>query len=241
MVKRDIKVRYRRSVLGIFWSFLEPLLMLVVLTIIFSTLFQRSIPNYPVFLITGLLIFNFFAQSTMGAMLSIRGNAGIIRMVYVPKYLFALSSIVSTFITFLISLSVLFMVMLATQVDFTIYIIFASLPILLLLIFCIGVGLILATVAVFFRDVEHLYGVFVMLLRYATPIFYPPDIIPASFSFIYQYNPVYAVIASCRDVFMNGTLYDPVQVAFAGVSAIVALLVGMFLFYKYQNKFILYL
>jgi lipopolysaccharide transport system permease protein len=215
--------------------------MLIVLTIVFSTLFKRSIPNYPIFLITGLLIFNFYAGATMGAMRSIRGNYGILKTVYVPKYIFSLAVVMSNFITFLISLIVLFLVMIATHVQFTLYMIFASLPILFLLLFTIGIGLILATLVVFFRDMEHLYSVFVTLLRYATPIFYPPDIIPQQFSFIYQLNPLYAIMACCRSVFANGQLYDPLQLLFAGVSAMVALIVGIFLFNKYQNKFVLYM
>jgi len=241
LVKRNIQLKYRRSVLGIFWSFLEPLLMLIVLTIIFSTLFKRSIPNYPVYLIIGLLLFNFFAGATMMAMRSIRGNASILKTVYVPKYIFSLSAVLSNFITFLLSLVVLFLVMMATNVQFTFYMIFASLPILFILLLAIGMGLIMATLVIFFRDVEHLYGVFIMVLRYATPIFYPPSVIPSNFSFIYKFNPIYAVIASCRTVFMDGTIYDPSQLLFAGVSAIAILLIGIFIFNKYQNRFVLYI
>lgn len=130
--------------------------------------------------------------------------------------------------------------MAVTNAPFTIYIIFTSLPIMALLFFTIGAGLILATVNVFFRDLEHLYGVFLTLLMYATPIFYPPSIVPASFRFIQDYNPLYAVISCCRDVFIYGKLYDPHQLIFALVSAAVAMIVGLALFYRYQDKFILH-
>ena len=172
LVERDIKIKYRRSVLGIFWSFLQPLLMMVVLTIVFSQLFKNNIENYPVYLLTGKLIFDFFSQGTRSAMMSIT-KAEILKKVYIPKYMYTLSTIISSFVTFLLSLVVLFMVMVVTNVDFTIYIIFTSLPILALLVFTVGVGLILATATLFFRDIEHLYGVFVTLLMYGTPIFYP--------------------------------------------------------------------
>jgi len=240
LVKRDIKIKYRRSVLGIFWSFLQPLLMMVVLTIIFSQLFASNIENYPVYLLTGKLIFDFYAQGSKGAMTSIRG-AQILKKVYIPKYMYTLSTVLSNFVTFLLSLIVLFMVMLVTHVDFTIYILFTSLPILALLFFTIGAGLILATATVFFRDIEHLYGVFVTMLMYATPIFYPPEIIPESFRFLLTINPLYAIISCCRTVFMEGTLYDPSQLLFATASAVVVMVLGIAMFYKYQDKFILHI
>lgn len=242
LVMRDIKIKYRKSVLGIFWSFLEPLLTMIVLTIIFSTFFKHyGVENYPVYLLTGRLILTFFSGGSNAAMRSIRGNAGILKTVYVPKYIYSLSAVLSNFITFLLSLVVLFMVMAVTNAPFTIYIIFTSLPILALLFFTIGIGLIMATISVFFRDIEHLYGVFLMLLMYATPIFYPPNIVPASFRFIQDYNPIYAVISCCRSVFLYGELYDPHQLLFASLSAVVVLIIGLGLFYKYQDKFVLHI
>lgn len=241
LVIRDIKTKYRRSVLGVFWSFLEPLLTMIVLTIIFSTFFKGfGVENYPVYLLTGRLIFTFFAGGSNAAMRSIRGSAGILKTVYLPKYIYSLSAVLSNFVTFLLSLVVLFLVMAATNAPFTIYIIFTSLPILALLLFTIGIGLIMTTINVFFRDIEHLYGVFLTILMYATPIFYPPSIVPASFRFIQDYNPIYAVISCCRSVFLYGELYDPHQLLFALVSAAIALIVGLGLFYRYQDKFLLH-
>jgi lipopolysaccharide transport system permease protein len=118
--------------------------------------------------------------------------------------------------------------------------VFTSLPILFLVIFTLGVGLILATVNVFFRDVEHFYNVFATLLMYATPIFYPPQIVPESWRFIQTLNPVYAVVECCRTSFLQGTLYDPSRLLFAAISAVFFLIIGLFLFYRYQDKFILY-
>jgi lipopolysaccharide transport system permease protein len=241
LVKRDIQVKYRSSVLGILWSFLEPLLTMIVMTIVFSYIFKRSIPNFPVYYLIGRVSYMLFQQGTTGAMMSIIGNANILKSVYVPKYLYALSAVLSNFVTFLLSLIILFAVMIATNVQFTIYCIFASLPIIILLILTVGVGLILATVTVFFRDIQHLYGVFVMLLMYATPIFYPASIIPEQFQIILTINPLYAIILCLRTVLMEGRLYDPGTLLYATVCAIVSLVVGMALFYKYQNRFLLYL
>jgi lipopolysaccharide transport system permease protein len=241
LVKRDIKLKYRRSVLGIFWSFLEPLLSMVVLTIVFSTLFIRNIPNYPVYYLIGMLTYQFFAGGSKAALVSMISNASILKTVYIPKYLYALSAVLSNFVTYLLSLVILFMVMLVTHVDFTMYIIFASLPILALLILTIGVGLIVSTVNVFFRDLQHLYGVFLMLLMWLTPIFYPPEIVPASFRFIQTYNPLFAIIQCCRSSFLYGALYNMNELFFAMGSAIVALIIGIIVFYKFQDKFILYI
>lgn len=241
LVKRDIKLKYRRSVLGIFWSFLEPLLSMVVLTIVFSTLFSRNIANYPVYYLVGMLAYQFFAGGTNAAMRSMVSNASILKTIYIPKYLYSLAAVLSNFVTYLLSLIILFMVMAVTNVHFTMYIIFASLPILALLMLTIGVGLIMATINVFFRDMQHLYGVFLMLLMWLTPIFYPPEIVPASFRFIQTYNPLFAIITCCRSSFLYGTLYDINVLLFAMGSGILALVVGIILFYRSQDKFILYI
>jgi lipopolysaccharide transport system permease protein len=241
LVKKDIKIKYRRSVLGIFWSFMEPLLFMIVLTIIFSTLFQNSIPNYPVYLLTGRLVFMFFATATRGSMRSIYGNASTIKKLYVPKYIFTLGMTLSNLVTFLLSLIILIAVMIVTQAPFTLFIFTSIIPMALLLIFTIGVGLILATITVFFRDVEHLYGVFTTLLLYGSAIFFPPEIIPAQFQFLLYFNPVFVYISMFRDSFLYATFFDPFQLVYGTVCAIGALFIGMYIFYKNQDRFILYI
>lgn len=241
LIKRDIQVKYRNSMLGIFWSFLEPLLTMIIFTIIFSYIFKRDIPNFPVYYLIGRVAFSLFQSGTMGAMKSIIGNSAILRSVYVPKYLFALAAVGSSFVTFLLSLIILIAVMIVTNVHFTIYVIFASLPVIVLLLMTLGVGIILATVTVFFRDIEHLYGVFVMLLMYGSAVFYPASIIPEKWQFLLAINPFYAIISCMRTVLMNGTLYNTGELLYATVFSIVSLVVGMALFYKYQNKFLLHL
>lgn len=242
LVKRNIKLKYRRSVLGIFWSFLEPLLTMIILTIVFSQLFKGwGVQNYPVYILIGRVLYSLFSQGSNTALVSIIRNGGIIKKVYIPKYIFPLASVLSSFVTFLLSLVVLILVMIVTNVNFTVFIIFTSLPIIALLFFTIGVGLILSTVTVFFRDIQHLYAVFLTLVMYATPIFYPPQIVPESFRFIQTFNPLYAAINCSRICILNGTLYDPSQLFFLVDSAIIAMVVGMVLFYKYQNRFLLHL
>jgi ABC-type polysaccharide/polyol phosphate export permease len=241
LVGRDIKVKYRNSVLGIFWSFLEPLLTMLIMTIIFAYIFKRDIPNFPVYYLIGRVAYQLFNSGTTGAMKSIISNASIIKSVYVPKYLYALSTVLSAFVIFLMSLIIVVAVMIATNVHFALLMIFASLPIIVLVILTVGVGLILATATVFFRDIEHLYGVFTLLLMYASAIFYPANIIPPQYQVILTINPLYAIIECLRSVLLDGVLYNPSTLMFATVSAIISLIVGMALFYKYQNKFLLYL
>lgn len=240
LVKRDIKIKYRRSVLGIFWSFLNPLLTMVVLTAIFTALYKSNIQNFPVYVLVGKIIFDLYAQGTSAAMNSIKKNASIIKKVYVPKYMYTLGVVLSSFVTFALSLIILFLVMVVTNAPFTIYILYAVLPIFLLLIFTVGMGLILATVTVFFRDIEHLYGVFTMLLMYGSAIFYPITIIPDNYRFIFELNPVYAFISLCRDSFLYGQIFNLNTLLYASVMAVIALVLGIILFYKYQDKFILY-
>ena len=241
LVKRDIKVKYRRYVLGIFWSFLEPLLFMIVLTIIFSTLFKNKIANYPVYLLTGRLVYTFFASGTSGSMYSIYKNASIIKKIYVPKYMYTLGVTISSLITFLLSFVVLFLVMIVTHAPFSWFILLSFIPLILILILTIGVGLILATLTVFFRDIEHLYTVFLTLLLYGSAIMYPASIIPQNYQFLLTYNPIYASVVLFRDCFIYGVWLDPFTLIFSIVSSFAALAIGIAFFYKFQDKFILYI
>ncbi len=239
LVRRDIKIKYRRSVLGVLWSLLDPLLNMIVLTIVFSTLFHR-IENYPIYYLSAMLAYTLFRSGSTQAMRSVISSSGIWKVVYVPKYLYVLSGVLSNFVTYVISLAILFAIMFVLHVKFTVFILFASLPILILIVMTIGVGLIMATLNVFFRDIEHLYGVFCTLLMYVMPIFYPEDILPASFRFIQVYNPVYQVIKALRDCFLYGQLYSYYSILYSAFFAVLFLAIGLFMFYKLQDKFILY-
>ena len=239
LVIRDIKIKYRRSVLGIFWSFLDPLFSMIVLTIVFSTLFHR-IHNYPVYYLCGFLAYQLFSSGSKTAMRSLVSSSGIWKTIYVPKYLYAVSSVLSNFVTYLLSLVVLFAIMIVLNVKFTIFILFASLPILALIIMTIGAGLIMGTLNVFFRDMEYLYNVFMMILMYGMPIFYPAYIVPHQYRFIQAYNPLYQLIVCLRDCFLYGQLYPVSTLLFGMIFAFILLGIGLLLLYKYQDKFILY-
>ncbi|RAP52860.1 MAG: ABC transporter [Methanosphaera sp. rholeuAM270] len=239
LVRRDIKNKYRNSVLGVLWSLLDPLLSMIVLTIVFSTLFHR-VHDYPIYYLTGQLSYTLFRSGSTQAMKSLLGSASIWKSIYVPKYIYALSAVLSNFVTFMFSLIILFAIMIVMGVNFTVYIIFASLPILIILIMAFGAGLILGTLNVFFRDVEHLYSVFCLMLLYALPIFYPADILPAKFKFIQTYNPLFYLITCMRDCFYYGKLYSVTDILIPAVAAFVILGIGILMLKKYQDRFILY-
>ena len=241
LIKRDIKGKYKDSVLGLFWSFLNPLLTMIVLTFIFSFVFKMSIENYPVYFLTGYLMFNFFAAATSGAMDSIKVNAAIIKKVYLPKYMFAVGTTCSEVVNFLISLVVLVLVMVFTGAPFHWTMFLAVIPIVLLVIMSLGVGLLLATLTTFFTDIKYLYSVFIMTLMYASAIFYPVEVLPVKYQFVFEFNPVYLAITGARDAILAGVFPNPWYMFLLAVVAFVFLGLGVFVFYKYQDKFILYI
>lgn len=239
LIKRDISGKYKDSTLGLFWSFLNPLLSMIVLTIVFSTFFGRTIENFPVYLLSGKLVFDLFANATTGAMDSIKGNSEIIKKIYVPKYMFAVGIVCSEFINFLISLIVLIAVMLVTGAPFFWSLLYSPIPLFFLLVLTMGVGLILATATTFFTDIKYLYGVLTMLLSFMTPLFYPIEMIPEQYLFLFKINPLYAAVKCFRDIVLAGTFPEMKFFLYLVVASIVALAIGIYVFNKYQDEFIL--
>ena len=258
LVVKNIKLQYRNSALGILWSFLQPLLTMVVLSVVFSNLFGRDsdkVVNYPVYLLAGRLLYEFYTQSTKRAMKSVRKNASIIKKVYVPKYIYPLSMVLSTFVTFIISLSVLagvilfFKVINYNPIDISFNIVFAVLPIAVLLMLSLGVGMILCTLNVFFKDIENLYDVFTLLLFYLTPIVYTIERLGFEGSSwqaqLLKINPLYGIIETFRAAVIHGTefmtYFDGTAFVYSTVFAAVCLIVGLVMFNKNQDKFILHI
>lgn len=239
LVKKDIKLKYRRSYLGIIWTLLEPLLTMLVLTIVFSGFYGKDDKTFPVYILTGRLLYTFFNNSTKAATKSIRSNAGMIKKVYVPKYIYPFSTICSNFIFFLISLIVLVAVSLVLGVYPTKYIVFSVVPLILLFVMTTGVSLILATLAVFFRDMEYLWSIVSMLIMYCSAIFYAPErVMKTGYGWILSINPLYAVIVNFRDAVFGRPL-DINALIYASCFSLGSLLVGLLVFYKEQDKFIL--
>lgn len=239
LVARDIKIKYRRSVLGVFWTLLNPLCMMAVLSVVYSNLFKFSVDNFPLYLLTGQLAFNFFSESTTSAMGAIIGNAALIKKVYMPKYLFVVSRIVSSAINLGASFCALIVVMAVTRSELHWTVLFSWFPLIFLIVFSVGVGLMLAALTVKFRDIMHLYSVFITALMYLTPVIYPMNILPGWLAKIVMINPITNIIMMFRDTIMYGSLPTPTHVAIAVVESVVMLAIGMYVFYKNQDEFIL--
>lgn len=240
-VKKDIKLKYRNSVLGILWSMLNPLLIMVVLTFIFSNLFKNKIPNFPVYCLSGRLIYDFFSQATNQSMNSITGKSSLIKKIYVPKYLYPLSRVISSFIIFSISLIPLLAIMVVTRVPFTKTTLLMIYPLACLFLISLGVGLVLATINVFFRDMQHLYSVVLLVIMYGSAIFYSPDIINSKYVAILNLNPIFPVIKVFRDCILNGSITAVNSWWLCAVYSIISVIIGVIVFYKKQDKFILYI
>lgn len=241
LVKKGIKLKYRRSYLGILWSLLEPLLTMIVLTVIFGTLLGNNEKTFAVYVLSGRLLYSFFSQATTTALRSVRGNSAMIKKVYVPKYLYPLSGILFNYVIFLLSLVVLAVVSLVLGVYPTVYTLQSVISLTLLLLFSFGVGMILATVGVFFRDMEYLWSVVLMLVMYTCAIFYYPDRLLASGKgWLLKMNPLYCIIACFRDN-LFGNPMNMKMLLYAGASSLVVVVFGVWLFYKKQDEFILHI
>ncbi|OCT11126.1 ABC transporter [Paenibacillus pectinilyticus] len=240
LVVRDIKVRYRKSVLGLLWTLLNPLMMMTVMTIVFSSLFKSNIPHFPVYFLTGSILFNFHSESTSQALMSIISNASLIKKVYIPKYLFPLSRVLSSLVNLGFAFVALLLVMVFDGAPINATVLLFFIPIVYLILFTTGLGLILSAVTVFFRDISHLYGVLTLLWTYMTPIFYPASIISDHYKWIFKYNPMYYFINFFREIMINGNFPGFVDNLLCFSIGILSMIVGLFTFYKCQNKFILH-
>jgi len=240
LVKRDFKKKYKRTVLGMAWSILSPLLMLLVMKLVFTQFFGRDMEHYTTYLFCGNLIFAYFNESTTQGMTSLMGNAAIFSKVNVPKYLFLFSKNVQTLINFGLTLIVFFVFCVLDQITFTWRLIFLLYPIVLLVLFNIGVGLILSALFVFFRDIQYLWTVCIQLLMYVSAIFYSVDDYPVMFQHLFLINPVYLFIKYFRTIVIDMTVPAAwFHLLMAAVTAIV-LGIGCWMYKKYNHRFLYY-
>lgn len=239
LVSRDFKTKYKRSVLGVLWSFLNPLLTMMVQYIVFSTLFKSDIPNFAVYLLIGIVCFSFFSEATSMSLISIVGNASLITKVYVPKYIYPLTRVMSSTINFGLSLLPLLAVLLITRTPIRPAILLLPFGVCCLFALALGVGMLLASAMVFFRDTQFLWGVVSMLWMYATPIFYPESIIPDQFMPIFKMNPLYHIIRFIRTILINGVSPEPKAYALALIASVVPLVIGATVFKRTQDRFVL--
>jgi ABC-2 type transport system permease protein len=242
LVIRDIKVRYRHSVLGVFWTVLNPLLMMVVMSIVFSKLFGNTIENFAIYYLSGYIFYSFLNESTTQALFSVVNNGALAKKVYIPKYLFPLSKIVSALVNLLFSFCALVIVMMLTGTKFYWTILLSIVPALYLAAFCCGVGLILSTLNVFFRDIGHLYNIIMLVWMYLTPLFYPETLlIDNGMPYLLYLNPLYHNVAYFRMLILEGTVPGMMHNLVCILPGLVLLVVGIAVFKKHQDTFILYI
>ena len=241
LVSRDFKTKYKRSALGMAWSFLNPLLTMSVQYVVFSTLFKSDIPNYPVYLLSGIVFFNFFNEAVSMGMTSITGNASLIKKVYMPKYIYPVSRILSSMVNFALAIIPLLLVMVITGTAFTPALLLLLFDMLCLLGFVTGMSLLLTTSMTFFQDTQFLWGVISMMWMYMTPLFYPESIIPAQFLTFYHMNPMYQYVTFARICIIDGVSPEPMAYLWCILSSVVVLGLGILTFKRHQDKFVLYL
>lgn len=241
LISRDIKVKYRRSVLGIVWSILNPLLMMLVMTAVFSRVFKFNVPNFPVYYLLGSTIWNFFSEATNTATTSVLASSSLIKKVYIPKYMFPLEKVMFSFVNMLFSLIAVAFIFLVTGTPLTWTALLIPLPLLYVLVFALGVSMALSALTVYFRDVLHLYAVVLTAWMYFTPIFYPVNALPEIMQNVLKINPMYHYVTYFRDILMYNTIPSLGTNLICIGWGIVSLLVGLAIFKKLQGNFILYI
>lgn len=240
LVHRDFTQKYKRTVLGIAWSVLSPLLTLLVMNIIFGTLLGANIEHYTIYLFTGQLIFSFFNDSTNEGMTSLLNNAEIFTKVNVPKYMFLFSKNISSLINFGITLCIYFVFVAINGIPFTWKFVLLLFPILCLVVFNLGMGLILSAMYVFFRDIQYLYGIFTMLLMYMSAIFYSIDTFPQIGKNLFLLNPVYVYIRYFRKIVIEGDIPSVWLHLVAIGYAVLAFGIGAWIYKKKNHSFLYY-
>ncbi|GAB4415718.1 MAG: ABC transporter permease [Thermodesulfovibrionales bacterium] len=241
LVIKDIKVRYKRSVLGFLWVMLNPLLMMLVLNIVFSGLFKVSTKNYTAYLISGIILWSFFSQSTSTSIVSLVGNSNLIKKIYLPKAIFPFSVILSATIHFIFSLVPLFIIFLITGTSLSQNFYLIPVCVVMVMAFSYGLSLIISTLTVFFHDTMYIYDVLLLAWMYATPIFYPESIIPERFRVILNINPFYYFLS----IFRTGLYMDvpaiSEKVLYGFLYSIVTLLIGWLFYNTYKDRVVYYL
>ena len=241
LISRDFKVKYRRSVLGVLWSFLNPILMMLVLNAVFSRVFRYEVQNFPLYLITGQLMFSFFSNATDAATYSVINGASLIKKVYVPKYIFPLEKMLFEFVNFLFSFVAIIVMLIIFRIPFSFKMLLCIVPMLSLLGFAVGFGMILSALCVFFRDLKHLYSVVVMAWMYLTPVFYPVEALSGWIYKIIHLNPLTWYIMYFRNVLIYDTLPTVTMNLICIGCAVVFLVIGFLFFRAKQDKFVLYI
>lgn len=237
IVRKNFSSKYKDSILGIFWSVLKPLLIMIILTIVFSTFFRNWVDNYPVYLLSGRILFDFFSNSVYMAMNSLSGNKNILQKTAAPKHIFIIGGIISEFLNFIITFVILLGVMAVTNTPFYLKIMpLAIIPIISAILLYTGLGLMLSIARVYYTDFQHLWGVITILVMYASAIFYPMDIIPEPYHSILILNPIFWIIDQFRCVIYQGIIPETGYMLNSLLISLIILVIGIIIFKKYEKK-----
>lgn len=241
LIGRDFAVKYRRSYLGIVWVILNPLLTMIVLSAVFAFIFRFNIANFPVYLILGQVIFNFYSEATQISTTTITGSGQMIKKIYIPKYIFPLSKTMFSFFNFVLSFIPVLLVIMYYRIPLTLNILY--LPLLLVAYFCfvLGISFILSAMQVFMRDTQYLYGIFLTLLGYTTPIFYSVDAMSPLLQRVMLINPLYHYMTVLRTILLYGTAPTLQEMSVCILLGGIFLGIGLSYFFKRQKRFILYI
>lgn len=240
LVKRDYKKRYKRTILGMVWSVLSPLLMLSVIAVIFGNFFGRSIEHYIIYLFSGQVIYSYFLEATNEGMLALVSNSSIFSKINVPKYLFLFSKNVSALINFGIILVIYFCFVAFEGISFTWQFILLLYPVICLILINVGIGLILSALFIFFKDIQYLYRLFTQVVMYGSAIFYSIDILPQNLQALFYCNPIFVCITYFRSIVLHNTVPDLwLHMLLAGY-ALLLFGIGCWVYKKYNYKFLYY-
>ena len=240
LVKRDFKQKYKRTILGMVWSVLSPLLMLSVMAFIFGQFFGRSIPHFVIYLFSGQVVFNYFTESTNEGMNALMGNASIFSKINVPKYLFLFSKNVSALINFGIILLIYFAFIWLDGIEFTWKFLTLVYPIVCLIFINLGIGLILSALFIFFRDVQYLYRLFTQVVMYGSAIFYSIENMSPEKQMVFYCNPIFCVIDYFRSIVLKNTVPDLWHHGLLAFYAVGLFCSGCYIYKKYNYKFLYY-
>ena len=242
LISRDFKVKYKRSVLGVVWSLLYPIMMMAVMAIVFTNVFRFTTPgvNYLVYLQVGLTFFNYYSEASNLAMSSVVANFSLINKVYMPKYIFPLSKCLFVGINFMLTLIPLYAVIFLTGTGVNIYHLVLPYAVVCLFLFTLGASFILSTIAVFLRDMFYIYGIFITILTYMTPIMYDINALSPKFQILIKCNPLYHIITFARTIILYNQMPSLKAFLICGAAGVICLAVGVYVFRKNQDKFIYY-
>lgn len=236
-IQKEIRGKYKGAWLGVVWSFLHPLLMLAVYAFIFPLIMGRDIPNYPIFLMVGLLPWNFFTTTIASSSFSVISNGNILKKVYFPREIIPISVVASSVVNFLITCIIMVLFLLGSGVGITIHALLFPLILLIETILLLGCALFLSSTTVYIRDLEHIVNVIIMAMFYATPVVYSLDMLPAKYQAILMLNPMTTIINAYRDILFNHQLPNFMHLGVVALVSVGIFALGLFTFKKLEKNF----